>query len=327
MSEQPGPGRPQDGGRPCLPPTDSRPFPAPDRPDTSRGQLGVEELVRAHRARGLGAPGARCCHPEQPGPAYEFVVPDSLDDSRAAAGHAHVERHCAAPVDPEPVRSPALLEEQGGPAGGGTARATCMSRSPCSAGNARSMLEVGEAFMIVSSSSSSSSRSATLPPPISAPAPLRRRPKGPSEGPARPLHPGTARYQARWEKGSPPACTQEVRTMLRHVAAGIDRSARAWPPRTGRPGKPCAEVRRCAWCTPGSGSRGQPSVPADMSQRSWAEDMLAQTSDSMRAAHFGLQVITHTRSPTRRSGPCSRRPKRPICWSSAPAGSAASRAS
>lgn len=31
-----------------------------------------------------------------------------------------------------------------------------------------------------------------------------------------------------------------------------------------------------------------------MSQRSWAEDILAQASDSMRAAHSGLQVSTHS---------------------------------
>lgn len=83
--------------------------------------------------------------------------------------------------------------------------------------------------------------------------------------------------------------------MLRHVAAGIDGSpeglaAAHWAAREAmRRGTALRLVHAWEWQP-----RPAPSVPADMSQRSWAEDMMAQTSDSMRAAHFGLQVITHS---------------------------------
>ncbi|QIZ00376.2 universal stress protein [Streptomyces sp. S1D4-11] len=83
--------------------------------------------------------------------------------------------------------------------------------------------------------------------------------------------------------------------MLRHVAAGIDGSpeglaAAHWAAREAmRRGTALRLVLAWEWQP-----RPAPSVPADMSQRSWAEDVLAQASDSMRAAHFGLQVITHS---------------------------------
>ncbi|MET7978235.1 universal stress protein [Streptomyces mirabilis] len=81
--------------------------------------------------------------------------------------------------------------------------------------------------------------------------------------------------------------------MLRHVAAGIDGSpeglaAAHWAAREAlRRGTALRLVHAWKWQP-----RPAPTVPADMSQRSWAEDMLAQASDSMRAAHSGLQVIT-----------------------------------
>ncbi|MFD6997672.1 universal stress protein [Streptomyces mirabilis] len=83
--------------------------------------------------------------------------------------------------------------------------------------------------------------------------------------------------------------------MLRHVAAGIDGSpeglaAAHWAAREAlRRGTALRLVHAWEWQP-----RPAPTVPADMSQRSWAEDMLAQASDSMRAAHSGLRVITHS---------------------------------
>ncbi|MFI6495569.1 universal stress protein [Streptomyces sp. NPDC050564] len=80
--------------------------------------------------------------------------------------------------------------------------------------------------------------------------------------------------------------------MLRHVAAGIDGSpeslaAAHWAAREAmRRGAALRLVHAWEWQL-----RPAPSVPADMSQRSWAEDMLARASESMRAAHSGLQVI------------------------------------
>jgi nucleotide-binding universal stress UspA family protein len=80
--------------------------------------------------------------------------------------------------------------------------------------------------------------------------------------------------------------------MLRHVAAGIDGSpeslaAAHWAAREAmRRGTALRLVHAWEWQP-----RPAPSVPADMSQRSWAEDMLARASESMRAAHSGLQVI------------------------------------
>jgi nucleotide-binding universal stress UspA family protein len=87
--------------------------------------------------------------------------------------------------------------------------------------------------------------------------------------------------------------------MLRHVAAGIDGSpeglaAAHWAAREAmRRGTALRLVHAWEWQP-----RPAPTVPADMSQRSWADDMLGQASDSMRAAHTGLQVITHSVADT-----------------------------
>ncbi|WP_330302096.1 MULTISPECIES: universal stress protein [unclassified Streptomyces] len=83
--------------------------------------------------------------------------------------------------------------------------------------------------------------------------------------------------------------------MLRHVAAGIDGTpeglaAAHWAAREAvRRGTALRLVHAWEWRP-----RPDPTVPADMSQRSWAEDMVAQASDSMRAAHPGLRVVTHS---------------------------------
>ncbi|MFF0124951.1 universal stress protein [Streptomyces mirabilis] len=83
--------------------------------------------------------------------------------------------------------------------------------------------------------------------------------------------------------------------MLRHVAAGIDGSpeglaAAHWAAREAlRRGTALRLVHAWEWQP-----RPAPTAPVDMSQRSWVEDILAQASDSMRAAHSGLQVSTHS---------------------------------
>jgi len=83
--------------------------------------------------------------------------------------------------------------------------------------------------------------------------------------------------------------------MLRYVAAGIDGTpeglaAAHWAAREAvRRGTALRLVH--AWERQ---RRPAPAVPADMSQPSWAEDMLAQASDSVRAAHAGLRVVTHS---------------------------------
>ncbi|WP_327426093.1 universal stress protein [Streptomyces sp. NBC_01236] len=83
--------------------------------------------------------------------------------------------------------------------------------------------------------------------------------------------------------------------MLRYVAAGIDGTpeslaAAHWAAREAvRRGVALRLVH--AW---ERRPRPAPTVPADKSQRSWAEDMLAQASDSVRAAHAGLRVVTHS---------------------------------
>ena len=83
--------------------------------------------------------------------------------------------------------------------------------------------------------------------------------------------------------------------MLRYVAAGVDGTpeglaAAHWAAREAvRRGRALRLVHAWEWQP-----RPAPSVPADMSQRSWAEDMLAQASDSVRAAHAGLRVVTHS---------------------------------
>ncbi|MFC7259312.1 universal stress protein [Streptomyces lutosisoli] len=80
--------------------------------------------------------------------------------------------------------------------------------------------------------------------------------------------------------------------MLRHVAAGIDGSpeslaAAHWAAREAvRRGTALRLVHAWEWQP-----RPDPTVPADMSQRSWAEEMLARASASVRAAHSGLHVI------------------------------------
>ncbi|MFF1678538.1 universal stress protein [Streptomyces sp. NPDC058256] len=80
--------------------------------------------------------------------------------------------------------------------------------------------------------------------------------------------------------------------MLRHVTAGIDGSpeslaAAHWAAReAARRGATLRLVHAWEWHP-----RPAPSVPADMSQRAWAEDLPERVADSMRAAHPGLQVI------------------------------------
>lgn len=82
--------------------------------------------------------------------------------------------------------------------------------------------------------------------------------------------------------------------MLRHVAAGIDGSpeslaAAHWAAREAMRRGTALRLVHAGERQPGP----TPSEPADMSRRSRAEDMLAQTSDSVRAAHSGLRVIDH----------------------------------
>ena len=86
--------------------------------------------------------------------------------------------------------------------------------------------------------------------------------------------------------------TLEVRIMLRPVAAGIDGSpeslaAAHWAAREAlRRGTALSLLHAWEWHP-----RPAPSVPADMSQRAWAEDLLTRVSKSLRAAHPGLRVL------------------------------------
>lgn len=80
--------------------------------------------------------------------------------------------------------------------------------------------------------------------------------------------------------------------MLRHVTAGIDGSpeslaAAHWAAREAtRRGAALCLVHAWEWHP-----RPAASVPADMSERALAEDLPERVTDSMRAAHPGLQVI------------------------------------
>ncbi|MCX5001651.1 universal stress protein [Streptomyces sp. NBC_00638] len=80
--------------------------------------------------------------------------------------------------------------------------------------------------------------------------------------------------------------------MLRPVAAGIDGSpeslaAAHWAAREAlRRGTALSLVHAWEWHP-----RPAPSVPADMSQRAWAEDLLTRVSEGLRAAHPGLRVL------------------------------------
>ncbi|MEU0433944.1 universal stress protein [Streptomyces sp. NPDC006290] len=86
--------------------------------------------------------------------------------------------------------------------------------------------------------------------------------------------------------------TLEVRIMIRPVAAGIDGSpeslaAAHWAAREAvRRGTALLLVHAWHWHP-----RPAPSVPADVSQRAWAEDLLTGVSDGLRAAHPGLRVL------------------------------------
>ncbi|MER5379836.1 universal stress protein [Streptomyces sp. NPDC002688] len=80
--------------------------------------------------------------------------------------------------------------------------------------------------------------------------------------------------------------------MLRPVAAGIDGSpeslaAAHWAAREAlRRGTALSLLHAWEWHP-----RPAPSVPADMSQRAWAEDLLTRVSKGLRAAHPGLRVL------------------------------------
>ncbi|MCT9011090.1 universal stress protein [Streptomyces rhizosphaerihabitans] len=80
--------------------------------------------------------------------------------------------------------------------------------------------------------------------------------------------------------------------MLRPVAAGIDGSpeslaAAHWAAREAlRRGTALTLVHAWQWHP-----RPALSVPADMTQRAWAEDLLTGVSDGLRAAHPGLRVL------------------------------------
>jgi nucleotide-binding universal stress UspA family protein len=80
--------------------------------------------------------------------------------------------------------------------------------------------------------------------------------------------------------------------MLRPVAAGIDGSpeslaAAHWAAREAlRRGTALCLVHAWQWHP-----RPAPSVPADMSQRAWAEDLLTGVAEGLRAAHPGLRLL------------------------------------
>ncbi|MFG3144780.1 universal stress protein [Streptomyces sp. NPDC048243] len=80
--------------------------------------------------------------------------------------------------------------------------------------------------------------------------------------------------------------------MLRHVAAGIDGSpeslaAAHWAAREAlRRDATLHLVHAWEWHP-----RPAPSVPADMSQRAWADDLMTRVSDGIRAAHPAVKVL------------------------------------
>ncbi|MER5469048.1 universal stress protein [Streptomyces sp. NPDC002935] len=80
--------------------------------------------------------------------------------------------------------------------------------------------------------------------------------------------------------------------MLRPVAAGIDGSpeslaAAYWAAREAlRRGTTLLLVHAWEWHP-----RPAPAVPADMSQRAWAEELITGVSEGLRAAHPGLRVL------------------------------------
>lgn len=85
--------------------------------------------------------------------------------------------------------------------------------------------------------------------------------------------------------------TEEAQAMARYVAAGIDgspesRAAAHWAAREAlRRGATLRLVH--AWQLH---PRPAANVPADMTERSWARQLLAEASDSVRAAHPGLEI-------------------------------------
>ncbi|WP_371600795.1 universal stress protein [Streptomyces sp. NBC_00564] len=80
--------------------------------------------------------------------------------------------------------------------------------------------------------------------------------------------------------------------MLRHITTGIDGSAESlaaahWAARAAvRRGVSLSLVHAWKWHP-----RPAPSVPADRSERDWAEEILDRAASSIRAAHPGLRVV------------------------------------
>ncbi|MGI3229600.1 universal stress protein [Streptomyces sp. GTA36] len=80
--------------------------------------------------------------------------------------------------------------------------------------------------------------------------------------------------------------------MVRHITTGIDESAESlaaahWAAREAlRRGVPLNLVHAWTWHP-----RPAPSVPADRTERDWAEQTLDRAAGSVRAAHPGLRVV------------------------------------
>lgn len=106
----------------------------------------------------------------------------------------------------------------------------------------------------------------------------------------RPLRTRAFLYEALYEIGQDR--TQEVPTMVRHITTGIDGSAESlaaahWAAREAlRRGVPLNLVHAWTWHP-----RPAPSVPADRTERDWAEQTLDRAAGSVRAAHPGLRVV------------------------------------